>query len=201
MWLIILVGACDQPARHPATHPPAVAGSPAAGAASAAAGTGSPAPVAAGTSSPAPVAVAGAAAQSVDTVRAFIDAVNAGRLDAALALVSDDPVYSDCDRRQVKAVSGKGVAAFAGWLRERIADHDELDVAHWETGIEGDVLGVGVVFARRASDSLASLGFAVGIVPQLGTKVILERRAGAVRIAQFANGPVGGDPAFCRPVP
>jgi len=126
-------------------------------------------------------------------VLAFILAYNTGDLDAAVALLDDGVGVSDCDYQRVRPIGFMGKAAVTDWLRQRMADHDQLTVQEIEVG--GGAVGVG--YARRTSDTLRKLGFADGIRPQSATKVILT--SDRKRIAMFANGPVGGDPETCRP--
>jgi hypothetical protein len=138
--------------------------------------------------------------QQADDLRVlmeFLHAYNAGQLDAALALLDNTIVTSDCDYEQVGAVAASGKRDAARWLQERIADHDHLEVATILNGNPGEELVVGVAYANRSSDTLRRLRFGQGIVPKTATKVVF--RANPTRIVAFANGPVGGDSDLCRP--
>lgn len=126
-------------------------------------------------------------------VIAFIHAYNAGDLDAAIDLLDDQVGVSDCDYQRVRPIAFTGKAAVTDWLRQRMADHDQLTISEIEVG--GGAVGIG--YARRTSDTLRKMGFPDGIRPQSGTKVLFT--SDRKRIARFANGPVGGDPETCRP--
>jgi hypothetical protein len=145
---------------------------------------------------PATFSVNGAQAHQVAAVVNFVAAYNSGRPDDALALLSERVSVSDCDYRKAVAVSYQGRSETERWLRERIADHDQLQLQSiWNQNPKD--LAVGVVWSRRISDILKSLGFKSGITPQLGTKVVFDATTG--RITGFANGPSGGDQRLCRP--
>ena len=129
----------------------------------------------------------GLQAQEVGTLMAFIRAYNAGRLDEALALFADDPLtqFSDCDHRENREIGGRGRDAIAQWLAQRIADHDRLVVARIELSPR-DSHAMGVVYARRTSDTLRALGQPDGFAPQLATKVIFTDDG--MYIETFAHG-------------
>jgi len=126
---------------------------------------------------------------------AFVDAFNAGDLARAMAAFGPRPAVSDCDYRAVRAVEFTGRAEVARWLRDRFADHDHLTVSRIFNETKARRV-VGVEWAGRASDTLASLGFPHGIQPALAAKVVFTSYG---RIFTFANGPVGGSSDFCRP--
>ena len=141
-------------------------------------------------------------ARAVATVVAFLEAYNAGQLDAALALLADDVVGSDCDYREGRVILFQGKDQAVAWLRARLADHDRLIVAAiWNDNADQPMGAhvVGVEYARRTSDTLRALGFPAGITPQLATKVGLTPTDD--RIQAFANGPGGGSPDACWSVP
>jgi hypothetical protein len=128
----------------------------------------------------------------------FIAAFNGRRLGPALDLLSPRVSVSDCDYKDVRAVSFNGRHEVARWLRRRFADRDRLTPSRIFNENPSQPVGVvGVEYGRRTSNTLRGLGFAKGIVPKLATKVIFT--AQPVRIRVFANGPVGGDPNSCRP--
>jgi len=131
------------------------------------------------------------------TLQRFLDAYNAGSVDAAASLLTDDAGGSDCDYREVRVRLFNGRAAFVVWLEERAADHDhlELGTVFNENPEGGPVVGAG--FARRTSDTLRRLGFPNGIHPKQVAKVIFSEDGS--RIRAFANGPYGGDQEVCRP--
>ncbi|MFL5802505.1 MAG: hypothetical protein ACJ8CR_12290 [Roseiflexaceae bacterium] len=130
---------------------------------------------------------------SAGLVIAFIRAYNAGDLAAAAALLDDRAVASDCDYRRVRPIGFIGKSMVMDWLRERMADHDQLTIGKIE--VSGGAVGVG--YTRRTSDTLRTLGFPDGIRPISATKVLLT--SDRKHIGAFANGPVGGDPEICRP--
>ena len=143
-------------------------------------------------------------ARMVATLIAFLDAYNAGRVDATLALLTDDVSISDCDHRAVRVITASGEDEARQWLRERAADRDQLVLEsvrneNPEPGTGSHV--VGVSYTRRTSDTLRSLGFRDGIVPPSATKVIFTMADD--RIRAFANCPFGGSAetvaAICRP--
>lgn len=134
-------------------------------------------------------------------IKRLIDAYNAGDLDGALALVGDRIYWSDCDYRAVKAVEIEGKADLAGWLGQRFAEQDRLevdrlDVQGPDNSPDGTVVA-NIEYRRRTSDTLRSLGFPQGIRPKLGTKVGLPPPYTHIEI--FANGPAGGSPQACQP--
>ncbi|HZQ09280.1 MAG TPA: hypothetical protein VFD70_22070 [Anaerolineae bacterium] len=127
-------------------------------------------------------------------ILAFIEAYNAGQVEAALALMDDQAQASDCDYEAVRAIwTGYGKDRVAEWLRQRSADHDQLIVRR----IEGSSDVFAVEYSLRTNNTLRRLGFIHGIQPKIATKVILT--SSPKRIASFANGPMGGDQSLCRP--
>jgi hypothetical protein len=145
---------------------------------------------------PATFSVNSAQANQVAAIVNFVAAFNSGRPEDALTLLSERVSVSDCDYRKAVAVSYQGRSETERWLRERLGDHDQLQLQSiWNQNPKD--LAAGVVWGRRISDTLKSLGFKSGIRPQLSTKVVFEATTG--RIAGFANGPSGGDQRLCRP--
>ncbi len=138
--------------------------------------------------------------QEVSVFMDFIHALNDGQLQDALALLDDKVIGNDCDYQAVNVITFGGKSGAEEWLRQRIADHDQLQV--WVIENENPDPGsgshvIGVEWARRKSDSLAKLGFPDGITPKLGAKVVFSTNP--TRISGLANGPGGGDLSFCRP--
>jgi hypothetical protein len=139
-------------------------------------------------------------AQEVAVFMNFIRAYNNGRLDKALASLSDNVGVSDCDYQNIKVVTFQGKSQVAGWLQQRISDHDWLEVSRIENENPDPGTGrhvIGVVYAHRKSMTLSKLGFSDGITSMLVSKVIFT--SGPALIQSFANGPYGGDPTLCRP--
>jgi hypothetical protein len=139
-------------------------------------------------------------AQEVTLFMEFIRAYNAGQLDGALALLDERVVGSDCDYLKVSAILFDGKSEAAEWLRRRMADHDHLEVSRVLNENQDPSTSrhtLGVEYSRRTNDTLAKLGFVKGITPKLRSKVIFNDES--TRIAEFANGPGGGDSSECRP--
>ncbi len=135
--------------------------------------------------------VNGDEAVAISTVERFIQAINDGNLDAAIALVSADAAGSDCDyiRRKVTLFTGRPSVVL--WIAGLIADHERFDIGHVSNANDVFTPVVGVEFANRSSDTLARLGFPGGVVPSLAAKVVLTPDMAQVRA--FALGPGGAD--------
>ena len=141
-------------------------------------------------------------AQMVATLVAFLDASNSGRVDAALALLTENVGISDCGYSPVRLITATGSAAARQWLSDRAADHDQLVLESIRNDNPDPTTGSHVValsYARRTSDSLRSLGYPNGVRPQTATKVVFT--ATDDRIRAFANGPFGGPLSLCEPRP
>jgi hypothetical protein len=133
----------------------------------------------------------------VGTLVAFLDAYNAGRVDAALALLTSEVSTSDCDYRAARVTFANGSEAVRQWLRDRAGNHDQLVLQSVRNENPDPSSGshvVGVAYARRTSDTLRSLGFANGVEPQAATKVVFT--SSDDRIRTFAN---GANDQLCRP--
>lgn len=139
-------------------------------------------------------------AQEVAVFIEFIQAYNIGQLQAALTLLAENVGVSDCDYQNIKVVTFQGKSQVAGWLQQRIADRDQLEVSQIDNENPDPSSGrhvIGVTYSRRTSTTLAQLGFEEGITPTLASKVIFTSEP--TLIQSFANGPYGGDPKLCRP--
>jgi hypothetical protein len=139
-------------------------------------------------------------AQEVSIFMNFIHAYNHGRLDEALALLSDNVGVSDCDYKNIKVVTFQGKSQVTKWLQQHMADHDRLEVSHIFNENPDPSSGrhvIEVTYSRRTSMTLAKLGFNSGITPMLASKVIFTSQP--TLIQSFANGPYGGDSELCRP--
>jgi hypothetical protein len=138
--------------------------------------------------------------RQIALVSAFIDAWNAGRVDDASKLLTENVEFSDCDYVRVKAVLLTGRAAVRTWLKARAADKDRLTIAtvfnHNPDPVSGEGV-VGVTYALRTSRTLASLGRPNGIKLQGASKVVFTDDDLLIR--SFANGPGGGDQTLCQP--
>jgi hypothetical protein len=136
----------------------------------------------------------------VATLVAFLDAYNGGRVDAALALMTEDSSISDCDYQAAGGVIADGTDAIRQWLRDRAADHDQLVLESILNENPEPSTGshvVAVSYAKRTSDALRALGFPNGVSPRFATKVVFSTSDD--RIRTFANGPGGGASDLCRP--
>jgi len=139
-------------------------------------------------------------AQEVAIFIEFIQAYNTGQPQAALALLAENVGVSDCDYQNIRVVTFQGKSRVAGWLQQRISDHDQLEISRIENENPDPSSGrhvIEVTYAFRTSMTLANLGFGDGITPALASKVIFTPEA--TLIQSFANGPYGGDPTLCRP--
>ncbi len=135
----------------------------------------------------------------VATLVGFLDAYNAGRVDAALAFLAPDVTGSDCDYRTASTISISGTDSARRWLQERAADHDQLvleSVANENPDPSSGSHVVAVSYSRRTSDTLRALGYPNGVSARLATKVVFT--ASDDHIRAFANGPGGGSSGFCR---
>jgi len=113
----------------------------------------------------------------------------------------DDPVVSDCNYATATVVDLRGRDQVSAWIDGRIADHDRFTVERIENGnTDASSAAIGVVFARRTSDSLRALGFADGVRPQSETKIRFTGAGNNLRIEAFANGPGGAPSKLCEPV-
>jgi hypothetical protein len=128
-------------------------------------------------------------AREIAVVMAFLDAYNAGNLDTALAQLTEDIHYADCDFRDVPAgrpIQIDGKEDLAVWLQGQFADHDRLEMTLIFDENPGQPLGVvGVEFGKRTSDSLRERGYPDGIDSAVA-KVVFN--ATYDRITYFING-------------
>ncbi len=137
-------------------------------------------------------------AREVTTFMEFIRAYNAGQFDASLALLDEQVIGNDCDYGSAKVISFQGKSEAAEWLRQRIADHDRLEVSRLLDENPDPQTGrhvIGVEFARRRNTTLQRLGFPQGITPKLRAKVVFTADE-PTRILGFAN---SGNSDECRP--
>ena len=124
-------------------------------------------------------------ARYVATVVAFVDAFNAGAVDAALALLADNVVGSDCDYGRQTLITFQSKRDAEPWLRGRAAEHDRIEIAEIvnenpEPSTGSHVVAVG--WASRRTDLLPT-----AIVPRYAAKVVFT--PDGRRIIAFANGP------------
>jgi hypothetical protein len=140
--------------------------------------------------------VTGSQAGTVALVVRFVAAFNAARIEEALALFSEDANVSDCDYASRTVVEAKGRAAIRSWLERRMADHDRFVIGRIFNMNPDSDLGIGVEFALRSSDSIATLGAPNGLVPEVAAKIVID--ASGERFAAFANGPGGAAPGDVR---
>ncbi len=122
-------------------------------------------------------------ARNASIILAFFDAYNAANLNDVLAFIDEKGQISDCDFLTNKPVLYQGKKQITNWLRQRFADHDQFVVGE----VNASNSGAGVVFARRTSDILRTLGYAKGIVPNFAAKIAMVW--GSDTIAGIALGP------------
>lgn len=120
-------------------------------------------------------------------VARFVTDFNAGRLNDAAALFTDDASVSDCDYTTQTAILARGRTAIRAWLERRFADHDRLIVARIFNMNPDSDRAVGVEFAARSSDTIARLGARDGIVPETVGTIVFD--TSGQRILGFVNGP------------
>jgi hypothetical protein len=128
--------------------------------------------------------------RNVATAAAFVDSFNLGLEAETLALI-DDRISSvaDCDYRMGKVRVYEGKQGVAAWLRERLADHDQITIGTvYNHG--GNYNTVGVDWGHRSSDTLRSLGLAAGINPGTGAK--LQYSIEGTRLTTFFLSPYPG---------
>lgn len=135
-------------------------------------------------------------ARAADVILAFFDAYNAGNVSAAVNLVTDDILLSDCDWARRSMVTASSKEDVAVWLRGRIADHDRFVVTELDFGQPREIgpFAVAVGF-ERTSDTLRSLGFRSGIQPRVGIKVVVTKDGDRLMAFQ------AGSTEFCRDNP
>jgi hypothetical protein len=125
-----------------------------------------------------------------------VTAFNDARLEDARALFAEDANVSDCDYGSQTVVEFQGRAEIRSWLVGRMDDHDRLVISRIFNMNPDSDQAVGVEFALRSSDSITTLGAPNGLVPEVTAKIVID--ASRERIAAFAYGPGGADPADVR---
>lgn len=116
-------------------------------------------------------------ARMTATVVAFLDAYNAGRVDAALAYLTPDVAILDCDYRSGKVFNVHTTPGAREWLRNRAGDHDFLvleSIKNENPDMSTGSHVVAVSYAKRTSDTLRSLGYPSGVLPSLGAKIVFN---------------------------
>ncbi len=145
-----------------------------------------------------PYSVSPGRAQEIMTLMNFVRTYNAGGLDMMLALLTEDVLWSDCDFRLGRVIDLKGKPDMTAWLKRQFADHDRLELRTIEVN-DDDLSGertVGLVIARRTSETLQALGFSKGIVPALAAKINFTESHD--RIERFVNSLYGDPVAPCH---
>lgn len=108
--------------------------------------------------------------QRAGLIIAFVAAFNAGDVDGALAVLSEDATVKDCDYAKAGAPSFESRDHIRDWLQARAADHDQLTLAAMPMQMGKSYAALSPVaeikLDRRASDTLAGLGFKRGVRPQ-----------------------------------
>jgi hypothetical protein len=102
----------------------------------------------------------------MDTVRAFIDAYDAGRYDDAIALIDERFLFGgDCDYATAKLYRLDDRGSVTYWLRSRIADHDRIDIVRFVDLQDGEsTIGVDI---SRSSDTIRDRGYASPVRPRV----------------------------------
>jgi hypothetical protein len=146
--------------------------------------------------------VSGSEAAAIATVTRFIEALNAANARSAADLLTNDVLVSDCDFAKGTVVEFDGKSESMGWLAERIADHERLEIGTIFNENARFEPVVGVNFSTRSNDTLARLGVRAGM-PFGTSKVVLADDMRQIRTLAF--GPGGADPgvvqAVCSPGP
>jgi hypothetical protein len=135
-------------------------------------------------------------ARMTGTLVSFIDAYNTGRVDVALGYLTPDTIVADCDYRSGTLVEAHTIDGARQWLRDRVADHDQLVIESFKNENPDPSTGshvVAISYARRTSGTLMSLGFPAGIKPDLAGKIVFNASDDLMRL--FA----GGQSNQCHP--
>ena len=105
---------------------------------------------------------------------ALLDDYNAARLSEAIALLTDDVGWTDCDYQKQVVVNVTGKSNMTTYLRARFADHDMLTIGTVSNlnPEPSTNQSVGVDFSNRRSDTLKRLGLSAGIQGLLGAKFV-----------------------------
>jgi hypothetical protein len=137
------------------------------------------------------------------TVAAMVEAYNVGDVDSVMRLLADQVVWSDCDYREQTVVGFHRLTPreeIASYLLGRFADRDHLEIAtisYTTPDAPGSVgRAVSVVYGRRTSDTLRSLGFVNGIRGPSATKIAFGPDG---RIVSVSHASFPAVPGECRP--
>ena len=103
------------------------------------------------------------------TARAFVDAVNAGRFDDAVALLDEHFAFGgDCDYKNRRLWNIADPESARVWLQALIADRDSIQIVKFvDVPSREHVLGLEII---RTSDSIReaySFGFVRPLVPMV----------------------------------
>lgn len=130
--------------------------------------------------------------QRAALIRSFVAAFNAGDVGGALAVLSEDATVKDCDYAKAGAASFESRDEIRTWLRTRAADRDQLTLAATPMQIDKSYAALSPVAAfkldKRASKTLAGLGFKRGVQPQTPAHVAFDpaaQRISALWLAPF----------------
>jgi hypothetical protein len=129
-----------------------------------------------------------------DTVRAFVDAYDAGRYDDALAYIDERFMFSgDCDYGNRRIYSLSDREAMTYWLRAGIADHDRIDIVRLIDLGNGEAT-IGVEMARSSDTLRRSYGGSIRPrVPMVirfspdGRRIMQLRYEWSMPVAPFAD--------------
>ena len=117
------------------------------------------------------------------TAASFIAALNEGREDDAFAVLGEYFLFgADCDyaNRRLWYIGDRDAARY--WLRERVADHDRIEVLR---SLDGGTYQSALRFeVRRSSDSIRRLGYPDGsLVPY--AKLVLRFSTDGSKVIQW----------------
>ena len=131
----------------------------------------------------------------IHNLAAFLDAYNAAQLSDALAPLTDDVGWTDCDYQKQAVVKVSGKSNMTPYLQARFADHDMLTIGTvWNLNPDPSTnQAVAVDFSNRRSDTLKRLGFGTGIHVPVSAKIVFADD-GRIAGAAFASGD-----SDCRP--
>jgi hypothetical protein len=126
-------------------------------------------------------------ARLVSVVIELVEAYNAGEIEQVLGLLTDDAGWADCDYEADEDVVLEDKDEIRAWLEERVANHDQLEVARMFNGNPSSDTVLGIEWGPRLSNELRALGFDTGIQPELSSVVSFSRENGQLLIRGFST--------------
>jgi hypothetical protein len=106
------------------------------------------------------------AAFYAETVRGFVAAYDRGDFDAALAFIDERFTFGvDCDYESARFYYISDHESATYWLRDRLADHDRIDVLRFVDATGRDnAIGADIA---RSSDTIARRGYGTTVRPRV----------------------------------